>query len=234
MAAQVELGHGSYAVRFAKRWTWWSPWFISGDYALRAEVLRDDAPALRKVLLFQGLRADELQQVYSADFARPTKIPGEWRLSGAQLWDIAGGSTENTPVGEVVVTLDLIPEQLRYYGIPEFYLPNAPLYAIAARGNTPGADVAIWRRRTVWMLPGVVALLAVTLAKMGYSGRRPNIPWLIGLALAGYITVISIKVLWSVGELGGLSGAAATCISIGYILAICAILLRRQIKGSWL
>lgn len=233
VAAQVELGHGSYARRFAKRWTWHYPWFISGDTAVRAMVLRDDEPAMRDLLIFKGLRAGDLQQVYSANRAEPTGTPGEWRLSDAQLWDIAAGSDGYVALAETTIELDLIPEQLRYLDIPGFYLPDAPLRAIArmrdATRSAADADVAIWRRRTAWALPGVVALLAVVLAKSGYSGRRPNIPWLIGLALAGYIAVISIKVLWSVGELGALPGWLSVCGSLAYLLIASALILRRQL-----
>ena len=78
-------------------------------------------------------------------------------------------------------------------------------------------------------MPGALALLAVCLAQNGYSGRQPNVPRLIAMAVFGYIVVTSIKVFWALGELGAMPAAAAVITSVVSILAIGLFLLRRQV-----
>ncbi len=220
--AQVKMEIGSYAHRFGSRWTRWHPWFVSGDTAIRGQVFRGESPAMRDVLIFVGVGASDLRQVYAADRMDPGPDPRQWVLRDARLWDIAAGADRNQPVGDVTLTLDLIPEQLIHFQIPGFYLRQDALQAIASMRGAPTtdeADVAIWRRYTIWLLPLLTGLLAANLTRRGYDGRRINIPRLIVLALVGYIAVISIKVLWAVGELGGLPAPVAVCSSlVGFAL----------------
>ncbi len=233
VAAQITLGHGSYAERFRRLWIPNPVWFVSGDTAIRAKILRDESPAMRDVLIFVGLRPPMLRQIYLAEYAEPGETPGRWRLRNAEFWDLEAGREDKVPLGDIDMTLDVIPEQLAYYDMAGFYLPDAPLRAIATMRNAPetsfGADVAIWRRHVAWVVPGMVALLAMLLAQGGYSGRRAHIPRLIALGFAGYLAVISLKVIWSIGELGALPAPVAVCGSLLNIVAICGWLFHRQL-----
>ncbi|MCG6902394.1 MAG: LptF/LptG family permease [Rhodobacter sp.] len=231
VAAQIRLGHGDYAERFRPHWTRGHVWFLGGDMAVRARILRDDPPAMRDVLIFSGLRQPHLQTIYSAKRVDPTDVPFLWHLQGVEKWRAAAGQDEAEPQADLTLRLDLIPEQLTYYRMPGFYLHTEPLRRLAQIDSAPrtvvDANMALWRRRVVWVLPGALALLAVCLTKFGYSGRQPNVPRLIALALFGYVTVVSIKVLWAVGELGGLPAPVAVLASVGFILGVSGWLLRK-------
>lgn len=233
VAAQVDLGHGDYAERFTKVWLNGYAWFLDGDTAVRAQVLRDDPPAMRNVLIFTGLREPRLQTIYAAERADPAGEPFLWRLRGVEKWDAAAGEDSSVAVPDLTLRLDLIPEQLTHYSVPAFYLPTAPLLKMRQLNSAPrtviDAKVALWRRRTAWVLPGALALLAVFLTKSGYSGRQANVPRLLALALFGYVSVVSIKVLWAVGELGGLPAPVAVLGSVVFILGVSAVLIRRQL-----
>lgn len=233
VAAQVDLGHGDYAERFTKIWLRDHAWFLDGDTAIRAQVLRDDPPAMRDVLIFTGLREPRLKTIYAAQRADPAGKPFEWRLQGVEKWDAAAGQDSSVAVPDQTLRLSLIPEQLTHYSVPAFYLPTASLNKLVKLDSAPRTvietNVALWRRRTAWALPGALALLAVFLSKLGYSGRQASVPRLLALALFGYISVVSIKVLWAVGEFGGLPVAVAVLGSVAFILGVSALLIRRQL-----
>ncbi len=232
VSAQVQLGLGAYAGRFRTVWINEYAWFMSPDMAIRAQVLRADPPALRDVLIFTGLREPRLTDIYAVDHVRPAERPKDWYLEGVEQWDAGAGRATSQGVDDLILSLDLTPEELIHYGVPGFYLPTAPLYQLASVQDpvtSTGAQVALWRRRTVWMLPGALALLAVCLSHLGYSGRQAQYAKLIALAVLGYAAVVSIKVLWAVGELGGLAPWLAASGSGLAILALSAVLVWRKI-----
>ena len=218
VAAQVELGYGSYARRFRNDWTHFQSWFVSGDTAIRAELKRDQPPEMRDVLIFTGINAPHLETIYAAEQVLPGDAPGQWRLVSGSKWDAERGMESAEPFEEMTLTLDLIPEQISYFDEPAFYIPTEPLRAIARMRNAPtaaGADVALWRRRTAWILPGTFALLAFCLASAGFCGRTPNVPRLIALACLGYFAVVSVKVFWARGALAAVPAAASGLSTVG-------------------
>lgn len=150
VAAQVDLGHGDYAERFTKVWLNGYAWFLDGDTAVRAQVLRDDPPAMRNVLIFTGLREPRLQTIYAAERVDPAGEPFLWRLRGVEKWDAAAGEDSSVAVPDLTLRLDLIPEQLTHYSVPAFYLPTAPLLKMRQLNSAPrtviDAKVALWRR----------------------------------------------------------------------------------------
>jgi len=232
VAAQVELGLGAYGGRFRVLWINEHAWFMSPDMAIRAQVLRADPPALRDVLIFTGLREPRLTDIYAVDRAAPTQTLKDWHLEGVEQWDASAGRATSQKIDDLTLTLDLTPDELSYYGIPGFYLPTEPLTRLAHVQDpvtSTGAQVALWRRRTVWVLPGALALLAVCLSQLGYSGRQANYPKLIAMAVLGYAAVVSIKVLWAVGALGGLAPWLAASGSGLAILTLSAALVWRKL-----
>jgi lipopolysaccharide export LptBFGC system permease protein LptF len=232
VAAQVQLGLGAYGERFRPVWINEHAWFMSPDMAIRAQVLRADPPALRDVLIFTGLRQPRLTDIYAVDHVTPADRLMDWNLQGVEQWDASAGRATSEQVDDLTLTLDLTPDELSYYAIPGFYLPTEPLTRLATVQDpitSTGAQVALWRRRTVWILPGALALLAVCLSQLGYSGRQANYPRLIAMAVLGYAAVVSVKVLWAVGELGGLSPWLAASGSGLAILALSAVLVWRKI-----
>jgi len=229
--AQVALGHGSYARRFRQDWRLTNDWLVSGDTAVRARLRRDTPPAMRDVLIFTGINAPELKTIYAAERVVPGDTPYEWRLQKGSKWQATDGAETSESFDELTLTLDLIPEQISFVAVPAFYIPSEPLRAIATMRNAPtaaAADVAIWRRLTAWTLPGTFALLAFLLVSFGFSGRTANYPRLIALAFLGYVSVVSVKVFWALGELGAVAAPMSVLATVGAVWGLSAILLYRQ------
>ncbi len=201
--AQVESGLGNYADRFRKGWQR-DRWYVIGDVALRGDVWRAEAPYLRDVLIFRGLRSDGLTEILGARRMEPGPAPYQWDLTGVTRYDVAAGSAPQ-PAPDMTLDLDLIPDQLAYRGFLDLFLPNDTLEALVQMRVPPDNASAVhterWRRWTIWLLPGVIAFLAVGMANMGFEGRRILIPRLIGLAVIGYWYVTAIKVVGKMGAL---------------------------------
>ncbi len=229
MMAHIEMGIGSPAERFQPGLLGHA-WFVSDDATVRGRVLRDDAPELRDALIFTGVRAAQFDAVYAADRVVPTSNPLEWRLIGVERWEGGAGGGESTPVDDLTLTLDLIPEQLRFLFLSEFYWPTAALQRLAElreAHNVAAADLALWRRITYWFLPGALAFLAVGLAHRGFVGRQPVLPRLIALAVFGHMTVVSVRVLWAVGKHGLIPAPLAASATVVFALLVGFILFRR-------
>ena len=229
--AQVDLEQGDYARWYARGWMKKASWFVSGETAIRAEVLRSDAPELRDVLVFHGIRQRELSAIYAAQRAVPTGTPYKWRLEGVSQWRSAFDSPPAAPGGVVTLTLDLVPEQLTYLHVQEFNLPGAALSALSPLSDIPNAakiQVAVARRWSVWLLPGAFALLATCLAQAGFTGRTLMIPRLIALGAVGFLLVTSIKVFWALGELAVVPAAAAVSVPAAFALGLSAVLILRR------
>jgi lipopolysaccharide export LptBFGC system permease protein LptF len=217
--AQVELGVGSYAKRFRSGLLNRPEWFITNGNALSGRVFRATNPELREVKIFQGINQDRLSGIILAERAVPTDKPNIWRLHSAVSWQGAENQGNYKPLENDLldVKIDLVADQLTYMDVPGFYIPGAALKNIAAMHNAPtanDANVALWRRWTAILLPGAFALLGASLAQMGYSGRVQNIRVLAGLAFFGYISIVSVKVFWALGELGVFPPSAAVLSSL--------------------
>jgi lipopolysaccharide export LptBFGC system permease protein LptF len=186
---------------------------------------------MRDVLIFQGIRATSLTGVISAERAYPTDVPTEWRLDNVLVWETDTENAEPVSLPAMTLELDLIPEQLSYLGIYEFNIPTGPLLRIADRPTARNADdvrTALWRRRTAWLIPGALALMAVALARAGFAGRVAVIPRLIAVGALGYVSVVSIKVFWVVGELGLLPAPLAVLLPIALSLGVAAVFALRR------
>lgn len=228
--AQVETGFGDYAHRFRRGWTGGEHWFVSGDTALRAEVRRDDPPEMRDVLIFVGIRAPELKAIYAAERMVPGDAPVQWVLLNGSAWEPKDGG-QTLDFADFPMTLTLIPENLTYLSVPEFYLPQEALRwldALPDYRNAQKVDVALWRRLTVWLAPVSYALLGMVLAQAGFTGRQMMIARLIGLAALGYASVVLLKVFWALGDLGVLPAPAAAMGGPLIGLAVAAVFLRKQ------
>ncbi|MDJ0628263.1 MAG: LptF/LptG family permease [Rhodobacter sp.] len=227
---QVETGFGDYARRFRQDWLQGEHWFVSGDTALRGEVLRADPPEMRNVLVFVGIRAPRLKAIYAAERMVPGREPIQWTLLDGYAWELQQNG-QSLEFEDFPITLELLPQNLTYLGVPEFYLPQDALLWLDALPNYRNAakvDVALWRRMTVWLAAVSFAFLGVVLAQAGYTGRQMMIARLIGLAAMGYSAVVSLKVFWALGELGVLSAPLATLGAPVLGLAIAWVFLRKM------
>lgn len=227
--AQVDLGVGSYADRFKRGVSDDREWFLSGSDAMSGLVVSEDEPELRDVELFRGFSADRLEQVVMAARAEPAEIPGKWLLLDAVIWDRQADGGTYLPRHESFVEVDfaMIPEQLTYFDIPGFYLPNQPLHRLAGMRALPeiaDIDLAIWRRWSAFFLPGAFVLLGATFAQNVWSGRMPSFQRIAVFGLAGYAVVVSVKILWSMGEQGAVPASFAAWATIFAALGATALI----------
>lgn len=225
--AQVALGVGSYADRFKPGLTRNPYWFLSGNDAMMAMVVRDDEPELRRIELYRGFSSDRLNQVIVADSGLPTATPSVWRLYNAIVWDRVGESYQPSTRATLDIDFKLLPQQLTYLDVPGFYLPNDDLVRIAAMRAAPNIqdiDLAIWRRWTALLLPGAFLLLGVSFGQTVWSGRMLMPARALGLSFCGYLMIVSVKVFWSLGELGSISAFLSASLTIGLAMAVSAVI----------
>lgn len=201
--AQVEESLGHYGRHFREGWTGRAHWFFSGNVMLRAEVFRAPAPEMRNVVVFQGTDQHRLTAIYRAERMVPGAQDFTWRMSDVALWPEGNKAVETRETLDL--TLLLLPLSLRYIGVDKYFLSTEELRAfrvLPPQDRPAEVQMATWRRRISWLIPAVYAVMAIVLARAGFDGRQAVIPKLIGLAATGYIAVVSLKVCWSVGELG--------------------------------
>ena len=224
VAAQVELGHGAYAERYAPRWIE-NVWLLTGDTAIQATIMRGRPAEMRDVLIFAGINSPQLKSIYSAAHAAPVpEMPGSWLLSDVEIWDDTSGTPESSPMPNQILEIGILPVQIASHGVATFFIPGPQLRKLAALKHDPAlaadARTSIWRRRTAWLIPPALASLAVALARRGFSGRMPNIPRIVAMGVGGLGAVVLIRVFRVMGELGALSAPAAVFGSLAALFAI--------------
>ena len=92
--AQVELGAGDYAERYAEGLTDDQHWFVREDSALAGRVLVGPQPELREVSYFIGLNGAGFDRLLRADTVRPLG-GGQWEFEDAEIWT-------STPDGRLI------------------------------------------------------------------------------------------------------------------------------------
>ena len=225
--AQTDLGIGSYAHRF-RRGESGPRWFLDGNRAMRARVLRDKNPELRDVMIFEGIDRRALSSVTHAARATPGAKDQEWILEDVVIWTPSGGQVLFPQRHDtLMLQFPLREAHLEYHDIWSFYLPNAALRQIATLEGTPqtaDGQTAVARRFLAVFLPGVFALLGASLAQAARSGRL--IAWwrLLALGTLGYITLVSVKAFWSLGEMGAMAPLPATTAPLFFALTLVLIL----------
>ena len=230
---QVELGVGKYAQRFARGLTEDYRWFVSNGDALRGRVLVGENPEIQDVLVFRGIKKAALDQVVMAETARPGATPETWELTNARIWEPSPGG-RLVPRFEETATIafPLRGAHLEYLDVGGFYIPQEALDEIASVESTPMiADVktAQVRRFAAFFLPGIFALLGANLAQAGAKGRVLSPLRLVGFAVVGYVSVVSVKVFWTLGEFGELSALWANLGSLLIAATIAGVLIWRKI-----
>jgi lipopolysaccharide export LptBFGC system permease protein LptF len=223
--AQVDLDVGVYAHRFHPRLRGNSDWFISGDNVMRARVKTGPDPELRDVEVFRGLNRNRLTSIVMAERAVPTDEARIWRLSNVVTWTAAPEGPDYLTKAEDTadIRINLLPIQLEYHGIAAFYLHGKTLAKFAAIRDAPttaDADLAIWRRWSAIFLPGVFAFMGASLAQIGYPGNRQHAPRLVAFAVFGYLSIVSIKIFWSLGERSILSAPASVMTPLIFVAGI--------------
>ncbi len=206
--SQVELNLGSYAARF-RRGEMGPEWFTDETRALRAKVLRSNSPELRDVMIFEGIEQETLTSITYAARALPGAEPETWVLQDVVRWEGSPGAVMR-PESEdrAEIKFPLLPTHLKYHGVLGFYIPNEPLREIAAfrdLARWADAETAVTRRYLAFLLPGVFAFLGATLSQAGRSGRLISWWRLLPLGATGYVTLVSVKSFWALGEFGKLA-----------------------------
>ncbi len=230
--AQVESGFGNYAHWFRRDWLRRATWFVIDDLAIRAELRRTDDPEMRKILIFDGIRAPQLTRVISAERGLPMDEPLQWQLTDVRIWSDATDGRAPISQDTLDLEINLIPQQLSYHGIQEFNIPGPDLARLATRTDAPNAasvETAVWRRRTAWLLPGVFAVLAAALARLTFEARQLVPARALVLAALGYVSVVMVKVFWQLGMLGTLAAPAAVLLPLLSALLLTLVLARRRI-----
>lgn len=222
--AQVDLGLGTYADRF-RRGEMGPEWFTDRTRAMRATVLRSDTPELYDIMVFEGIQQDSLSNITYADKAVPGAKPQEWILINVVQWsDEAGTSMQPERFAQKSMTFPLLPAHLEYHRVLGFYLPNAPLRDIAGfreLARWADAETALARRFLAIFLPGVFAYLGASLSQAGRNGRFISWWRLLPLGVVGYVTLVSVKSFWALGEFGVVSPwlAAGAPLVFAFLLA---------------
>lgn len=213
--AQIDLGVGAYAARFhhgdhGRRW------FIDGDRAIEARVMRGPAADLRDIRVFEGVGQGNLRRILSAERAQPTSDPLIWELQNAIVWQshsAASAVMQPQTHQRLRLPLPLSLTHVRYHGIYGYYLPNnalLDLVRVTGSDRWAEAQTSLMRRVTALFLPGLFMFLGASLAQAGRNGRL--LAWwrLLALGTLGYVSVVSVKSFWTLGDYGAVSPLAAT------------------------
>ncbi len=210
---QIDLGVGAYAARFhhgdhGRRW------FVDGDRAIEARVFRGHSPDLRDLRVFEGVGTSNLRRILSADRAVPTADPLIWELQNAVTWEASSGQVMHPKTHErLLVPLPLSPTHVKFHGIYGYYLSNndlLELVKVAGSDRWPEAQTSLMRRVTALFLPGLFMFLGASLSQAGRNGRLFAWWRLLALGTVGYISVVSVKSFWTLGDYGAVSPLAAT------------------------
>ena len=198
VAAQVEANLGDYGHRYNAH-DMGPQWVVADTRAFQATLSRGPEPALTNVLIFDGMDRPDLTAVHHAQSAKPTDDGQRWQLKGVTTWDTDQGPP--TLDGMREVRLPVAAENVRWFGVDGYYLPNAAARRIAASDTdaAPDAATALAVRKTALFLPGIFAFLGLSLASVGVHGRRLAPFKLLALATVGYLLVVSVKVFWALG-----------------------------------
>lgn len=225
--AQVNAGLGSYAERFAPGDTG-ATWFMDKDRAMRAHVVRGPNPELHTVHLFEGVGQDQLNRVIVAQKAMPTKTPLSWAFINGVEW--RKGTTSVLipfPFKTLTISFPLSAAQVQYFDIGGFYIPNTGLAEIttdSALTTSADAKTALYRRGAALFLPIAFVLLGASLAQSGHTGRLFATARLLVLGVSGYVTLVLVKIFWSLGEFGEISPLTANAVPLGLAFGIVALL----------
>ena len=225
--AQVDFGIGSYAKRF-ERGERGPEWFTDQTRAIRATVVRGKKPELRNLMVFEGIDQEALTAISYAARAVPGDKPQDWVLFDVVQWQGAPGSPM-TPkrLERLDVSFPLLPVHVEYHNVLGFYLPNDALHDVASFRESDrwaDAETAVARRYLAVFLPGVFALLGASLSQAGLSGRL--IAWwrLLPLGVLGYVTLVSVKSFWALGEFGALTPWASASAPLLFAFLLACIL----------
>lgn len=227
MAAQL----GDYGARFGDTQLG-VQWLVDGNRALRANVIRGPDGHLSNVMVFEGLNQPTLTRILHAQSARPAPETSQWILSDVAIWQPAA-SADGQHQTTHLLTFPLHLNQVQWYGIDGYYLPNTAARQIANLPDTaaaPDAATALAVRKVALVLPGIFALLGVSLASMGTQGRRLAPFKLLALAAVGYLLVVSVKVFWALGIHAIVTPVAAATVPAAAALLL-AVLLQLQQSG---
>jgi len=225
--AQVAANLGDYGNRYHNVDVG-TQWVLTDTRALRATVTRGPEAQLSDLMLFDGIDQPALTHILHADTATSRGLLNVWTLEDVTIWDTAKAVPELEP--KLDLALNVSAEKLRWYGIDGYYLPNDVARVIAATDTSEAtptsadAGTALAVRKVAIFLPGIFALLGVSLASLGTQGRRLSPFRLLALATVGYLAVVSVKVFWALGIHGVLSPMLAATLPALFTLTLAAFL----------
>lgn len=226
--AQVRANLGDYGARYHNT-DMGTQWLLQDGRALRATLHRGPDAALSNLMVFEGVDQPQLARILHAQRATPTQTPDIWSLTNVTLWNTAGPDPTRH-LTDLEVPLALNRENLRWFGIDGYYLPNASAQAIAASGTAAATDAAtaLAVRKVAIFLPAIFVFLGISLASVGTRGRRLSPFRLLALATVGYLSVVSVKVFWALGIHGVLPPMLAASLPALFALLLASLLQLHQ------
>lgn len=226
--AQVAANLGDYGNRYHST-ELGTQWILTDTRAIRATVTRGANAQLSNLMLFDGLDQPELTHILHAQTAITRGLHNVWTLRNVTIWDV---SANTPPIFEpkLDIALNVSFEKLSWYGIDGYYLPNDAARAVVATDTSsttptaPDAATALAVRKVALFLPGIFAFLGVSLASLCTRDRRLAPFRLLALATIGYLSVVSVKVIWALGIHGVLSPMLAATLPALFALCLATLL----------
>ena len=231
---QVEMNLGKLGGWFGETELPKHVWVTSNSQTLRAKITRGSQPKISDVTIFNGVDQPSLGSITFAQHAVPFGKDGQWRLENAVVWTKEGNIENKTSKFEFLeVELPINIERVQWYDVHTYYIPNHALRQIAQLPQLEfsyGAMTTLAVRKAAFFLPAVFALFGTSLAMAGRRGRRLAPFRLLVLATIGYVTVVSVKVLWALGMHGRMEPFLAATTSIWLAFGL-SVLLQLQQAG---
>lgn len=226
---QVETGLGRYADRFGPELSQ-PQWVVKNATALRARIGRDDDPEMADIMVFSGLSNTELSAITMAKSAHSTAVGNQWILRDVMTWQNgADGRMIKQQHHQLVTDLPVTAAELRYFAVPALYLPQRDLRRVLALPRPSGdARTAGLRRYGALFLPGICALLGAALGHAAWRERRLPPLRAVGFGALGYVSVVSVKIFWALGEHDVLPPAWAAFGGMIWMALLASALILRQ------
>ncbi|MDE2110131.1 MAG: LptF/LptG family permease [Alphaproteobacteria bacterium] len=197
-------------------------WIALPGGLLNAEIEYGPPPVLHRLTFYQRDTSGRLIEVDVATTAHHLPGTNRWFLRDGRFWTsrgalansdksntalVIGNATNETmvPFAERTVSLELDPLWLSVFGMEAQYLPMHVLRALARTDLGPMSK-GLYRTRlqvlySEALLPGAMALLAVSLSMLFLAYRTPATA-LVGMVFAGYLAHFGAKACLLMGENG--------------------------------
>lgn len=256
VAAQIAARWGDYGEQLDRSLSDKVNWMAARSDILSARVGYGPPPVLHDATIYHFRPDGRLQEIIVARAATPAGELGRWRLYDSRAWDLsdtdeaqAFAAGDPTPgpedragrlVKEREIALGVDPLWLTYMGIHAKLLPQDVLLALAKPHSDmyPIAPYLAWKhiRTAQAVLPTAMALFSATLSIFFLAVYGTRAEALLGIALAGYLAHLAIKVVVFLGEHDHIGPLAAAWFVPALLICVSVVILwlmsRRNFGGA--